>query len=402
MKYINASGGGGGGTGSDDVTALNKHVLEPYTAVTKESDDDPATGTMKNLVDRATITHTSDNATKVLLADEAYIAENSDGVRRVELRYNGDEGFIKPNTLVAYPESQAGAKFGIKADKIANGQVVLGMTGTYKGLGNATAAQVLSGYSFSTAALSNASGSMPDRGAWGSTLAINGSVTIPAGYHNGSGRITQSIATKGATTITPRAEQQTAVGADTYCSGNIIVAGNGNFVAGNIKKGVNIWGVVGTFEGYVPTATDLYLRGNNIAGWKNQNGWTCAVFESGQITLTSDSGRCGIVTSKAYNLAPYTYVNVQVRNVYVYNIYWTPTANIHRGVGFYSPTGGGSDGKINVISSITLTSGNTYNQTFSFNISAHKITDYLAFSIQAYTTNHGGTSRGIVDRIWLS
>lgn len=35
MKYINASGGGGGGTGSDDVTALNKHVLEPYTAVTK-------------------------------------------------------------------------------------------------------------------------------------------------------------------------------------------------------------------------------------------------------------------------------------------------------------------------------------------------------------------------------
>lgn len=141
----------------------------------------------------------------------------------------------------------------------------------------------------------------------------------------------------------------------------------------------------------------------NIAGWKNQNGWTCAVFESGQITLTSDSGgRCGIVTSKAYNLAPYTYVNVQVRNVYVYNTYRTPTANIHRGVEFYSPTGGGSDGKINVISSITLTSGNTYNQTFSFNISAHKITDYLAFSIQAYTTNHGGTSRGIVDRIWLS
>ena len=145
------------------------------------------------------------------------------------------------------------------------------------------------------------------------------------------------------------------------------------------------------------------MRGNNIAGWKNQNGWTCAVFESGQITLTSDKGgRCGIVTSKAYNLAPYTYVNVRVRNVYVYNTYMTPTANIHRGVEFYSTIGGGSDGKINVISSITLTSGNTYNQTFSFNISAHKITDYLAFSIQAYTTNHGGTSRGIVDHIWLS
>ena len=76
MKYINASGGGGGGTGSDDVTALNKHVLEPYTAVTKESDDDPAKGTMKNLSDRATITHTPDNPTKVVLADEAYVTEN--------------------------------------------------------------------------------------------------------------------------------------------------------------------------------------------------------------------------------------------------------------------------------------------------------------------------------------
>lgn len=309
MKYINASGGGGGGTGSDDVTALNKHVLEPYTAVTKESDDDPATGTMKNLVDRATITHTSDNATKVLLADEAYIAENSDGVRRVELRYNGDEGFIKPNTLVAYPESQAGAKFGITADKIANGQVVLGMTGTYKGLGNATAAQVLSGYSFSTAALSNASGSMPDRGAWGSTLAINGSVTIPAGYHNGSGRITQSIATKGATTITPRAEQQTAVGAGTYCSGNIIVAGNGNFVAGNIKKGVNIWGVVGTFEGWVPSPQDLYYKGVNTYGV--QINTARARFDSTCITLLPSTSSTAswvnyIQFKKAYNVNSYS------------------------------------------------------------------------------------------------
>lgn len=313
MKYINASGGGGGGTGSDDVTALNKHVLEPYTAVTKESDDDPAKGTMKNLVDRATITHTSDNATKVLLADEAYIAENSDGVRRVELRYNGDEGFIKPNTLVAYPESQAGAKFGITADKIANGQVVLGMTGTYKGLGNATAAQVLSGYSFSSAALSNASGSMPDRGAWGATLAINGSVTIPAGYHNGSGRITQSIATKGATTITPMSAQQTAVSAGTYCSGNIIVAGNGNFVAGNIKKGVNIWGVVGTFEGWVPSSWDLYKMGNNVVGLHVTSGQG-VTFESGCILLNiPNKAGVKLTASSAFNFSPFNKLCIRTR-----------------------------------------------------------------------------------------
>lgn len=344
MKYINASGGGGGGTGSDDVTALNKHVLEPYTAVTKESDDDPATGTMKNLSDRATITHMTSNATKVLLADEAYVAENSDGVRRVELRYNGDEGYIKPNTLIAYPEAQAGAKFGITADKIANGQVVLGMTGTYKGLGNATAAQVLTGYSFSTASLSNAGGSMPNHGAWGSTLAINGSVTIPAGYHNGSGRITQSIATKGATTITPRAAQQTAVDAGTYCSGNIIVAGNGNFVAGNIKKGVNIWGVVGTFEGYVPTATDLYLRGNNVAGFSPVN-TTYFVFSAGQIEYTSKDAT-NMISSKSYNLTGYSKVNMEAKSSsgFAFTVYkngqyqggWSQNLNTGNGTIFYN------------------------------------------------------------------
>ena len=399
MKYINASGGGGG-TGSDDVTALNKHVLEPYTAVTKESDDDPATGTMKNLVDRATITHTSDNATKVLLADEAYIAENSDGVRRVELRYNGDEGFIKPNTLVAYPESQAGAKFGITADKIANGQVVLGMTGTYKGLGNATAAQVLSGYSFSTAALSNASGSMPDRGAWGSTLAINGSVTIPAGYHNGSGRITQSIATKGATTITPRSAQQTAVSAGTYCSGNIIVAGNGNFVAGNIKKGVNIWGVVGTFEGYVPTATDLYLRGNNVAGWTIKEGVGGSCFDTGMISIVSPApgehtgGRFSIQTGRTYNWAGFNYLNVEVGNFVLTNGAIVPVFKLFRG---QNNNYGNS-----AVAQINLKSEQVYNQVLSFYIGGQSFTDYIQLYTVPYKTNYSGRTSGNIYRIWFS
>ena len=309
MKYINASGGGGGGTGSDELTALNEHVLEPHTAVTKESDDDPATGTMKNLTSRATIQHKSDNPTKVLLADNAFISENTDGVTRVQLRYNAGAGYIANNTLIGYPADQAGANFGITADKIANGQVVLGMTGTYKGLGNATAAQVLTGYSFSTASLSNAGGSMPNHGAWGTTLAINGNVTIPAGYHNGSGRVSQSIATKGATTITPRAAQQTAVGAGTYCSGNIIVAGNGNFVAGNIKKGVNIWGVVGTFEGWVPSPQDLYYNGVNTYGVQINS--SRARFDSTCITLFPSINSTAswvnyIQFKKAYNVNSYS------------------------------------------------------------------------------------------------
>lgn len=400
MKYINASGGGGGGTGSDELTALNEHVLEPHTAVTKESDDDPATGTMKNLTSRATIQHKSDNPTKVLLADNAFISENTDGVTRVQLRYNAGAGYIANNTLIGYPADQAGANFGITADKIANGQVVLGMTGTYKGLGNATAAQVLTGYSFSTASLSNAGGSMPNHGAWGTTLAINGNVTIPAGYHNGSGRVSQSIATKGATTITPRAAQQTAVGAGTYCSGNIIVAGNGNFVAGNIKKGVNIWGVVGTFEGYVPTSTDLYLRGNNIAGWTIVEGRTGSRFDSGMISIVSPApgehtgGRFSIQTGRTYNWAGFTYLNVEVGNFVLTNSAIVPVFRVYRGQNNNYNNGG--------ITQISLKSEQVYNQTFSFYIGGQSFTDFIQLYTIPYKANYRGHTSGNIYRIWFS
>lgn len=38
----------GGGTGSDDCTAIQEYVLEGYTAVTSDSDDEPAEGTLPN------------------------------------------------------------------------------------------------------------------------------------------------------------------------------------------------------------------------------------------------------------------------------------------------------------------------------------------------------------------
>lgn len=146
----------------------------------------------------------------------------------------------------------------------------------------------------------------------------------------------------------------------------------------------------------------FFVRGN-VAGWTNQQGWNCVKFESGQITLTGDSGgRCGIVTSKAYNFAPYTWISVETINVYGYNSRIAPTANIHRGKEFYNPGGTYPDGKANVIATINLTNGQTYgHHTFDFNISAYKITDFIAFSIQAYTTNYSGVTRGVIYRIWF-
>lgn len=83
----------------------------------------------------------------------------------------------------------------------------------------------------------------------------------------------------------------------------------------NIKKGVNVAGVTGTFEGYVPTATDLYLRGNNMAGFVEYKSGTKSsgnyIFDSGQITTAEDVNRlCWLSCSR--NLTGYNYINVQL------------------------------------------------------------------------------------------
>lgn len=104
-------------------------------------------------------------------------------------------------------------------------------------------------------------GTMPNNGAVSKVLPINGSYTIPVGYHNGSGKVTQSIPTRWAATIIPSTVNQTAISAGYYASGNVIVAGDPNLQAGNIKKGAIIFGVTGTFEGFVTSPLYIYDRG---------------------------------------------------------------------------------------------------------------------------------------------
>lgn len=110
--------------------------------------------------------------------------------------------------------------------------------------GNATASDLLSGKTATTDA-GEITGTMPNRGAVSQSLAINNTYTIPEGYHNGSGQVTQSIPTKGAATITPGTTNQT-IAAGQYLTGNQTIVGSTNLVANNIKQGVNIFGVVGS------------------------------------------------------------------------------------------------------------------------------------------------------------
>ena len=115
--------------------------------------------------------------------------------------------------------------------------------GTFTNDANATAADILN---TKTAYVNGnkVTGSMPNIGAVSQSLAINGTYNVPKGYHNGSGRVTQSIPTQGAKTITPNTGDQ-RVTAGRYLTGDITVKGDGNLVAGNIKSGISIFGVWG-------------------------------------------------------------------------------------------------------------------------------------------------------------
>ena len=77
------------------------------------------------------------------------------------------------------------------------------------------------------------------------SVASNGLITATAGAKSS----TYQLAFQAAKTITPTTTSQTAVSSGYYTGGNITVAGDSNLVAGNIKSGVSIFGVSGTYAG---------------------------------------------------------------------------------------------------------------------------------------------------------
>lgn len=120
--------------------------------------------------------------------------------------------------------------------------------------GTAAVADVLSGKTFTN-----------DTGQKTGTLALTGSGTA-ANVLNGSTfyntdpktKITGTMPNNGAVAITPSTIQQAiAVG---YHNGSGVVAGDADLVAANIKKGINIFGVVGVLPAPDIRVADLYAN----------------------------------------------------------------------------------------------------------------------------------------------
>lgn len=158
------------------------------------------------------------------------------------------------------------------AGDVLAGKVIVGpdgepLTGTLALSGNASDGQVLSGQTYyNTDAKTKRTGTMPNRGAVNQSLAINGSYTIPAGFHNGSGKVTQSVKTKGAQTYTPGTTNQT-IAAGQYLTGAQTIKGDPNLRPENIKKGVSIMGITGSYSGPVPEI--YYIWTGSVWGLQN-------------------------------------------------------------------------------------------------------------------------------------
>ena len=160
----------------------------------------------------------------------------------------------------------------------------------------AAAEDILAGKKSVDATGAEITGTMTNRGAWTSTKTSNGSVTIPEGYHNGSGKVTVNvststsageldtpsisfdktlgrfiatskvktsgyISTSDTTTAnynlprylggeyTPTKESKTVSLTEMYCTGDAVIKGDDNLVPANIKKDISIFGVQGTYAG---------------------------------------------------------------------------------------------------------------------------------------------------------
>ena len=206
---------------------------------------------------------------------------------------------------------------------------------------------------------------------------ITASATQTAGYVSaGTKSATKQLTTKAAATITPSTSNKT-IAAGTYLTGVQTIAGDADLVAGNIKKGVNIFGVTGNYEGVElnfdvvggaavptnPSENTIWVHNQNLLDF---SAWAAGIgvingtktYTENSITLTATSNDC----YTDYYGASSSLCKFPVTPGKTYVLSWEHTGST--GVLYVFPNGGGT-GMVNAYSSakkleITIAEGITF------------------------------------------
>ncbi|GLC79188.1 hypothetical protein [Lacrimispora brassicae] len=277
-KYGVTNVAGGGGIGSDELSVTKKYVQKGKTYVGSDTNDEIGVGELD--LDVITATPPDMLAGKVGVDKEGKpitgtiplrgtsVHGSGAGLNGSGLYYYIPKGYYdepgQPNPWVYMTRPEVAAALGIEPWKMRGDVNICGVQGGIPIQG------------------ADAGGDH----AWNTTWANRGDGNIFMGVRNGH-----------------------------YLNGvNWIRAYIENFWASNIKKGVNIGGVVGTWEGYVPGAQDLYYRGNNVAGMTVSSGAAVSYsFDAGQFTIKKLlPGSDEVVVKVPTNAVGRRYLNVEL------------------------------------------------------------------------------------------
>lgn len=366
---------GGGGVSSDETTVVASQVLTGKTYLGSDTDDEAGTGTMPNIqaVDPAKSISYGSGLAYARMSNGAHITNASSGYPEVSITTQtksvsptASSQTVSPDANKVLSSVTVNGVSNLTAGNIKNGVTVGGTAGTYKGLGSAAASQVLSGATFSTASLSNASGTMPNYSGYTST----------GNYVSSTFR----SATSGYVYASPG-------GTGYYSTGSYLRIPASNLTAANIKKGVSIMGIIGSWEGYVTSPLYLFNYGTFGGG---QTGVSLsakgATMESGKIRLYS--GNDG--SARFNNTVP-------VADYNFLNIVGYSQGQYHNGHATLTKVNGGTTEKYY---SLCDNAGNS--KTSKFSIASLSETCFLSVYADGYYTSSSHESTIWVCQIYLS
>lgn len=327
---------GGGGIDPDELTARPEDVAQGKIFGGKGSDE-PQKGTLEVFLS-PTISYGAEDdpaSGSVIVNQPEGIYKRSEGEYYCKIKVSYDD-MISSVGLVSFPETET--LFGVKGSlpdftnqtlerdgNTANVKLINNFFETDSGKGaDVTIYLPRYGYYNETRITQAVYGIHPDVVQYGVPIGANPSGD---GYHETGKftgdatasvhdirkgvtayvrgeKVTGIMNEKKAATYTPNTTDQKIWGGQ-YLIGDQTIKGDPNLIAANIKKGVTIFGVTGTWEGYVPTVNDLYLHGNQLVPWSGSSG---SRFDEAQIYIGSEGY---IQTTNPLNLVGKTKLNIQ-------------------------------------------------------------------------------------------